>query len=92
MKERLIKEYKRRLRLILGSKLNGRNKITAMNTWGVAIFRYGAGILSWRVHELNSLDRKTRKIMTMHGAFHPKSDVDRLYLTRREGGRGLISM
>jgi len=58
----------------------------------VAIFKYGAGILSWRVHELNSLDRKTRKIMTMHGAFHPKSDVDRLYLTRREGGRGLISM
>ena len=32
MKERLIKEYKRRLRLILRSKLNGRNTITAMNT------------------------------------------------------------
>ena len=30
--------------------------------------------------------------MTMHGAFHPMSDVDRLYLTRREGGRGLISI
>ena len=30
--------------------------------------------------------------MTMHGAFHPKSDVDRLYLTRREEGRGLVSI
>ena len=69
MKDGLIKEYKRRFRLILRSKLNGRNKVTATNTWAVAIFRYGAGILSWRVHELNSLDRKTRKFMTMHGAF-----------------------
>ena len=82
MKKRLIKEYKKKLRLILRSKLNGRKKVTAINTWAVAIFRYGAGILSWRVHELNSLDRKTRKIMTMHD----------LYLTRREGGRGLVSI
>ena len=92
MKERHIKEYKRRLSLILRSKLNGRNKFTAMNTWEVAIFRHGAGILSRRVHELNSLDRKTNTIMTMYGAFHPKKDVDRLYLTRRDGGRGLISL
>ena len=27
----------------------------------------------------------------MHNALHPKSDIDRLYLPRREGGRGLIS-
>ena len=30
--------------------------------------------------------------MTMHKALHPKSDVDRLYLPRKEGGRGLISV
>ena len=29
--------------------------------------------------------------MTLHGAFHPKSDVDRLYVGRDKGGRGLIS-
>ena len=29
--------------------------------------------------------------MTMHGAFHPKSDADKLYLTREKGGCGLIS-
>ena len=29
--------------------------------------------------------------MTLHGALHPKSDVDRLYLPRQKGGRGLIS-
>ena len=76
MKEKTIKEYKRRLRLILKSKLNGRNKITAINTWAVAVFRYGAGILEWKESELKNVDRKSRKTMTMYGALHPKSDVD----------------
>ena len=26
--------------------------------------------------------------MTMHNALHPKSNVDRLYIPRKEGGRG----
>ena len=30
--------------------------------------------------------------LTIHGALHPKSNVSRLYLPRREGGRGLISV
>ena len=45
MKEKLIKEYKRRLQLILKSKLNGKNKITAINAWAVTVFRFGEGIL-----------------------------------------------
>ena len=28
----------------------------------------------------------------MYGALHPKSDMDRLYVRRKGGGRGLISM
>ena len=27
----------------------------------------------------------------MNGALHPKSDVDRIYIPRENGGRGLIS-
>ena len=44
IKEKFSKEYLRRLRLILRSKLNGRNKIMAVNTWVVSVMRYGAGI------------------------------------------------
>ena len=29
--------------------------------------------------------------MTMHKALHPRDDVDRLYVSRKEGGRGLAS-
>ena len=91
MKDKFASEYKRRLKLVLKSKVNGRNKILAINTWAVSVLRYGEGILKWTVDELKNVDRKSRKIMTMHGAFHPKSDTDRLYLTREKGGRGLIS-
>ena len=45
MKEKITKEYRRRQRLILKSKLNGSNKVTVINTWAVTIFRYGAGII-----------------------------------------------
>ena len=92
MKEKITKEYKRRQRLILKSKLNGRNKVTAINTWAVAIFRYGAGIIQWKASELKDLDRKSRKTMTMYGGLHPKSDADKLHAKRKKGGRGLISV
>ena len=38
------------------------------------------------------MDRKTRKLLTIHGTLHPRSNVNRLYLPRREGGRGLTSV
>ena len=78
--------------MILKSKLNGRNKVTAINTWAVAIFRYGAGIIQWKASELKDLDRKSRKTMTVYGGLHPKSNVDGLYVKRKEGCRGLISV
>ena len=30
--------------------------------------------------------------MTMHNALHPRSNVDRLYIPRSEGGRGLLTV
>ena len=75
MKKKITKEYNRRLKLVLKSKLNGRNIILAINTWAVAVIRYGAGIIDWNMGELKQVDRKTRKIMTMNGALHPKNDI-----------------
>ena len=85
-------EYKRRLRLILKFKMNGKNKMQVIDTWAVALLRYGAGIINWKVDELKIMDRMTRNTLTIYGALHPKSDIDRLYMKRRHGGRGLISI
>ena len=61
MKEKINKEYRRRQRLISKSKLNGRNKVTAINTWAVTIFRYGTGMIQWKASELKDLDRIPQK-------------------------------
>ena len=92
MKKVICKEYFRRIRKILKSKLNGGNVVNAMNSRAVSIIRYSAGIVEWTKDELRKLDRKTRKLLTINRAFHPQADVDRLYLKRAAGGRGLLSV
>ena len=37
------------------------------------------------------MDQRPRKLMTMHKYLHPRDDVDRQYVSRREGGKGLAS-
>ena len=90
MKLNVSKEYIIRSRKVLKSKLNGRNLVHGVNTWAVSLIRYTAAFISWRKSELQAIDRKTRKFFTMYGALHPKSDVGRLYIPRKEVGRGLI--
>ena len=46
MKERLKQEYSTRLRMILKSELNGRNKITAIGALAVPVLRYSFGIIT----------------------------------------------
>ena len=38
------------------------------------------------------MDQRTRKLMTMHKALHRRDDGNRLYVSRKEGGRGLASI
>ena len=52
--------------------------------------RYGAGTVKWTKSELNEIDRKIRKVMTLNKELHTRSYVDRLYVSRMEGGRRLI--
>ena len=90
MKLNVSKEFIRRIRKVLRSKLNGGNLVRGVNTWAVSLLRYSAAFVSWRKSELQAIDRKTRKLFTIYKALHPKSDVDRLYIPRKEGGRDLI--
>ena len=65
MKDLFSKEYKRRLKLVLKSKLRGKDKIMATNTRAVAILSYSVGVVEWKTDELKVLNRKTRKMMTL---------------------------
>ena len=82
----------RRLRLVLGTELSAKNKIQAIGSFAVPVLRYSFGTINWHQEELQKLDRKTRKLLTIHGQHHPKADVDRLYVPRKQGGRGLMQL
>ena len=75
MKVLIQKEYLRRTKKILKSKLNGKNIVLAINSWAVSLMQYEAGIINWTDEELKALHRKTHKKLTMYGALHPRSDV-----------------
>ena len=87
-----MKEYKARVKTIWNSELNGNNKAIAHNSFAVPIITPTVGILNWTKKEISDLDITTRKIMNMAGAFHKAGDVDRLYVERKNGGRGLRSV
>ena len=74
------------------SKLDCVNLVRGVNTWAVSLLRHSAAFVSWKKSELQAIDRKTRILFTMYGALHPKSDVHRLYIPRKERRRGLISI
>ena len=74
------------------SRLNGGNLVRGVNTLAGSLLRYSAAFVSWRKSGLQAIDRKTRKLFTIYGALQPNSDADRLYIPRKEGGRGFISI
>ena len=92
MKDKIQKEYLRRTRKLLETKLSSQNLIKGINTWAVPLVRYSGPFLKCTRDELKQMDQRTRKLMTIHKALHPRDDVDRLYVSRKEGGRGLTSI
>ena len=88
-KEKVMKEYYRRVRKIWKSELYSKNKILAHNTFAVPVLVPTFGVLDWTKKEIEDIDIKTRKTLTQSGSFHKNSSVDRLYSSRKEGGRGL---
>ena len=92
MKEKVEAEYLRRVKKLAKSKLYAGNMIAGINAWAIGVIRYTAGVLDWTNQDMKRMDIRTRKVMTMNGALHPRASVDRLYLKRSEGGRGMISV
>ena len=76
MKDKIKKEYLRRTRKPLETKLSCRNLMKRINTWAVPLVRYSGPFVKWTREELEQMDQRTRKLMTMHRILHPRDDVD----------------
>ena len=87
MREPLPRKYFRRVKVVLLNEFYGRNKILAINGFALPVLTYGFGVIHWRTTDLKQLDRRSRKLFSMHGVHHPAADVDWLYAPCTEDGR-----
>ena len=54
MKEKIRKEYYRRVRLILKSELNAVNRIAAINSLAIPVITYSMNIINWQINDSRS--------------------------------------
>ena len=74
------------------SELNARNRIDAINSLAPSVVTCSFTIIIWSLTEIKKVDTKVQKLLIINRMHHPKSDVNRLYLSRMEGGRGLVQL
>ena len=92
MREKIGTEYLRRLKKICRSQLNTKNKITAINQYALPVVSYSMGVVNWPQREINDLDIKTRKMLTLYKTTYRNQCLDRMYLPRSKGGLGLTAI
>ena len=92
MKRKMKDVYQKRITLLIKTHLNWKNLFLALNTWAISVIRYSSAFLDWTKEETKELDRWTRKQLIAGRTLHPKSNLMRIYIKRRYGGQGLISV
>ena len=76
------------MRKLLKAKTSSRTLIQGKNAWSVPLVRY-LGPFIKLIGEPQQMNQRTRTLIRMHTASHPRNDRGRLYVPRKEGGRGL---
>ena len=92
MKRKVKEVYPKKITPLMKTHLNRKNLFLALNTWAISVIRYSAAFLDWMKEETKELEHWTRKQLIAGRALHPKSNVMRIYIKHRYGGRGLISV
>ena len=92
MKNKIQKECKRRIKLVLKSELNARNKIVAISTLAILVVIHSYGVIDWKLDEMQDLDRMTRKQLFMNRILAKKTYINRIYLPYLKSGWGFINL
>ena len=65
------------------TELNSANCIEAINTLAMSVVTYSFNMINWTMFETR-LATKIPKLLTCKRMHHPKADVDRLHISRKE--------
>ena len=79
--------YLKRSRKLLETKTVSGISSKGLNIWVVPLVRYLGPFLKWTREELRQMGQRTRKLMMKHKASHSGDEIDKLYVSKNEGGR-----
>lgn len=88
MKEIARKQHYRKVRLISRSELNSQNRIMATNSLAIPVVQYNVNILNWTQNDI----KLKRESFFLSITSIIQRWTDRLYIPRKEEGRGLIQL
>ncbi|XP_044748928.1 uncharacterized protein LOC123309723 [Coccinella septempunctata] len=92
MKNTYKEKFLNRLKKVLQSRLNSKAMFEAVNIWAIPCIAYSFGVIKWSNSELKEIDKRARALLTKQGIHHPHASMNRLYVPRHEGGRGLQNL
>ncbi|KAI2805264.1 hypothetical protein BLOT_004258 [Blomia tropicalis] len=88
-KEILKQKILMRIEALCTTKLNARNFFRGINEFAISTINYYIGILNYEPEEFEQLDKQIRQILAKHNVIRKASNIQRLYISRDELGRGL---
>ena len=89
--EAAAKTYLQWLSIIWSSPLSDHAKVVASNEYALRVLTYLMWTQTWRIANIQQLDREGTKIIVENGGNHPKGLTAILYMSRELVGRGLKS-
>ena len=85
-------EYFKQLKMILKSEISSKHTFETINSYAISALSYEFPVLDWTITELEIFDRETRKMLQQYHNMHSQGDVTRLYLLRKNSGRGSMNI
>lgn len=90
--EKVRSTIAKRVESICKSGLNGKNTITAINEYALSVMNYYIGAIPLEHDDYLRIDDEVRKILVRHKVHLQPANTERLYLPRKELGRGLCNI
>ena len=91
-RKKIWRECYRQVRAIPPTELNAKNKLEGINTLAITVVTYSFNVINWNSEEIRRIDKKIQKLLNLNSMNHPKADVNRMYVQRKEGGSGMINL
>ena len=90
--ERVKEEIKKRVQMLTNTKLNDVNLMCAINAKVIPVAAYLMNVCKFTNGELNELDQVIKRELRSKKMLGKQASDERLYLKRKDGGRGIKSL